>query len=153
MIRRDNKNNKKMVKNFNGKEMVFGTSKEFLDLVHTLDTIQDSFEKGFLSFHCETKEDIEYVCSMIEEHNDQRLVNLKINHIRGANANDLMEQGLPVYLSVETDKMKSDFVSTSKDVNTPFSFEVKDFKSEKEFYQSVTFNELAELPFDDNEKI
>lgn len=139
MIIKDNKNNKKMVKNFNGKDVIFGTAKEFLDLVGNIGQSKNNFHKGYTSFYCETKEDVEYVHSIISE----KLI---------SSQDSLLKEGLPIYIRI--DQSFGVYSPTlDKEQSTPFVEKVQDFKNRQEFFsfKDGTFNELAEIPFDENE--
>ena len=140
MIIRDSNNNKKMVKNFNGKDVVFGTAKEFLDLAGNIGQSKNNFHKGYTSFYCETKEDVEYVHSIISE----KLISSK---------DSLLKEGLPIYVRIDQ-SLGFYHPTLDKELSTPFVEKVQNFRDRQEFFsfKNGTLDELAEIPFDENEK-
>lgn len=140
-IIKDSKNNKQMVKQFKGRDIVFGTAMEFLNLAKYPGQVKDNFNNGFLSFYCESKEDTEYVRSIISKH-------LLISETY------LTEKGLPVYVSIDTNSYSGYNIKLDEELKTPFCEKVQDLKEKEDFlsFANGTFDELAEIPFDESEK-
>lgn len=133
-IIREKNGKKELVANYKGKEIIFGTAKEFIKLMDATKSVKDNFYKGNVSFYCETEEDVAYVYSLISE----KLI---------MSQDSLMEKGLPIYIGME--KKLGFLMPFLEKEPVTFSVEnVKDFIEEENMYNNVSINDLCEIDFE-----